>query len=219
VCSEPYVQEASVIDQCLQIVGPYGLTPAQADHVRALIDQEGQQEGQSLEATTTQFADGISTAQEKLNKLTRGYIDGLIDEESYQANKADLVLEKTRLKKEKERLSRTRSNYWNEPAKAVITALELSGKSQSEKSPQEISQVVHKVGTNRLISRKTVSFSFSEDYDFLPSLLASRRVATSNPSLSLCDENMQSSIWCVIVDHLRTHFSQKYVSDGFAEAA
>jgi hypothetical protein len=124
----------------------------------------------------------------------------VIDEESYQSAKADLVLEKTRLKREKEQLHRTRSNYWNEPAKDAIKAFELAGKSQRDKSPQEISLVVHKVGTNRLLSRKTVTFSFSEPYDFIPSTLASRGVVTSGVTPSLCDEKPESLIWCARED-------------------
>jgi hypothetical protein len=102
---------------------------------------------------------------------------------------AGLVLEKTTLKQQKEQLHRTRSSSWNEPVKEVINTMELAGKLQTDKSPQEISQVVHKVGTNRLLSRKTVTFSFSEPYAFIPSLLASRPVTIPNTSPSLGDEN------------------------------
>jgi hypothetical protein len=108
------------------------------------------------------------------------------------------VIEKTDLKQEKKRIESEGSSYWNEPAKEVINALELAGKMQTEKSPQEISQLVHKVGTNRLLSRKTVSFSFSEPYDFVPSLLASRQVSTLNTPSSLCDVNQQNTKWCAI---------------------
>jgi hypothetical protein len=65
----------------------------------------------------------------------------------------------------------------------------------------------------RLIARKTVSFSLSENYDFLPSLLGFRRIETSNPSLALSEENIESSIWCSLVSVLRTKFSNKSVLD------
>jgi hypothetical protein len=127
---------------------------------------------------------------------TKIYLDELIDEESYQAAKADLVLEKTRVKEEKLRLQRTRSSFWNEPAKEVINIMELAGKMQTDKSPQEIAQIVRKVGTNRLLSRKTVTFSFAQPYDFIPSLLASVEASPSLTSPSLCDENLQNPKWC-----------------------
>ena len=126
------------------------------------------------------LAEQLAAVQQKLNKLARGYLDELIDEESYQAAKADLVIAKAELKRSKEQLHRNRSGFWNEPAKEIINTLELAGKLQTAKSPQEISQVVHKVGTNRLLSRKTVTFFFPEPFDFIPSLLASRPVAMPN---------------------------------------
>jgi hypothetical protein len=125
----------------------------------------------ALHSTTVKLSEGVALVQEKLNKLTRGYLDEVMDEESYRAATKDLVLEKTALKKERERVQRTRASAWVEPTKRVINTLEMAGKVQSEKSPQEISKLVHQVGTNRLIARKTVSFSFAEPYDFIPSLL------------------------------------------------
>jgi hypothetical protein len=208
ICSEPYTQEKSVVDQCLELVKPLAISPEQANFVRSLIDEETHKDGQSLETANAEINEKVSLVQKKLNKLTRAFLDELIDEESYQAAKADLVLEKTTLKEEKQRLHRTRSSFWNEPAKEVVNAMELAGKSLSDKSPQEISQVVHKVGTNRLLSRKTVTFSFAEPYDFIPSLLASRHVATPNPSPSLCDENLQSPVWCARAEANQFHNSR-----------
>ncbi len=191
-----YVQEKYVIEQCLELVKPIAISTEQASYVRALIDEETQKDSQSLETATAKIIERLSGIQEKLNKLTRGYLDELIDEESYQASKADLVIEKTALKHEKVRLQRTRSSFWNEPTKEIVNALEMAGKTQTGKSPQEISQLVQKVGTNRLISRKTVTFSFSEPYDFALSFLGNFHTAISeNPSLR-SNELWQRSNWC-----------------------
>jgi site-specific DNA recombinase len=200
-CTEPYVQEKHVLAQCLAMLKPLALSTEQADYIRNLIDAETEKEGDAVEASIEKIADKISGVQDKLNRLTRGYLDERIDEESYQSATADLVVEKTALKQEKQRLHRTGSSYWNEPAKEVINALELAGKMQVEPSPQEISQLLHKVGTNLLLSRKTVSFSFSEPYDFVPSFLGSLDVPTLATS-SLCDEKnpkgYQLTEWCAV---------------------
>ena len=196
ICSEPYTQEKFVTDQCLEAIKPLAISPEQANLVRALIDKETEKDSQSLETASAEMTEKISHVQKKLNRLTQGFLDELIDEESYQVSKSGLVMEKTELKREKERLHRTRSSFWNEPAKEVINTMELAGRMQAEKSPHEISQVVHKVGTNRLLSGKTVTFSFFEPYDFIPSLLASVEASTSNIIPSLCDETGGSIKWC-----------------------
>jgi site-specific DNA recombinase len=198
-CDEPYTQEKFVAAQCLDLLKPLAISPEQATHLRAMIDAETKKEGNASEMSEEQIADKLSEIQKKLNKLTRGYLDELIDEESYQSATADFVNQKTALKQEKQRLHRTGISFWNEPAKEVIDTLELAGKIQTDKSLQEISQVVHKVGTNRLLSRKTVSFTFSEPYDFVPSLLASLPISaipTSTSSSSLGDEKSESIKWC-----------------------
>ena len=64
---------------------------------------------------------------------------------------------------------------------------------------------------DRLIARKTVSMSLAEPYDFIPSLLASRHVDTSNTSPLLSSQLVESTIWCILLNHVRTHFSKKYV--------
>jgi site-specific DNA recombinase len=197
-CAEPYTQEKFVIQQCLDILKPLALSTDEANHVRRLIDEETEKDGGAIEEAVEQINDKLSAVQGKLNKLTRGYLDERIEEESYQSATADLIAEKTRLKQEKKRIESKGSSYWNEPAKEVINAMELAGKMQIEKSPQEISQLVHKFGTNRLLTRKTVSFSFSELYDFPASLLASRQVSTLNNSSSLCDANFQNTRWCAM---------------------
>ena len=196
ICYEPYAQEKLVIDQCLEAVKPLAISTEEANFVRALIDKKSEKDGQALETASAEMTDKISLVQKKLNKLTRAFLDEVIDEESYQAAKAGLVLEKTTLKQQKEQLHKTRSSSWNEPVKEVINTMELAGKSQTTKSPQELSLVVHKVGTNRLLSRKTVTFSFSEPYDLIPSLLASRPVTMTTTSPSLGDENGGSIMWC-----------------------
>ena len=63
-----------------------------------------------------------------------------------------------------------------------VLEMEMAGRRQADKSPQKISQVVHKVGTNRHLAQNRYVFSvtfFSEPYDFIPSLLASIEASPS----------------------------------------
>jgi hypothetical protein len=213
-CTEPYLQEKFVTAQCLDMVKSLAISTEEANFVRGLIDAETEKEGGEVETSIDTITERLSAVQAKLNRLTRGYLNELIDEESYQTAKEDLVTEKTALKQEKQRLHRTGSSYWNEPAKEVINALELAGKVQTEQSPQEIAQLLHKVGTNLLLSRKTVSMTFSEPYDFVPSFLGTLD-SRGTTSWSLCDQKnplgSQLTEWCRFVRLLRTHFNTKSV--------
>jgi site-specific DNA recombinase len=198
-CSEPYLQEKFVAEQCLDILRPLAISTEQATLLRDLMDAEVAKEGDAVESAVEQVTERLVGVQTKLNKLTRAYLKDLIDNESYETAASDLVIEKTGLKQEKQRLQRTGSSYWNEPSLEVINTLELAGKAQASKSPQEISPLVHKVGTNPQISRKTVSFSFGEPYAVISSYLGNLDISPATTS-SLCDEKnpkgYQLPAWC-----------------------
>src|SRR5882724_1305281 len=65
---------------------------------------------------------------------------------------------------------------------------------------------------HRHISRKTVSFSISEIYSGIPFLLADSPSEDSANHSPLCGEKSRSPVWCLLVDYLRTQFTQSPVS-------
>ena len=195
-CAERYTQEEDVRQQCLRLLEPLALTPEQARQVQAVIDEHAATDSRTLEASNNELERKLLPLQDKLNRLTHAFLDQLIDEDTYRRAKEELVVEKTMLKREIERLQRSHASYWIEPARRVVETLETLGKKEFSESLPEISKQVQKIGTNRQISRKTVSFSFSEPYDFVPSLLASLHLSTSNNSTSRSDAKSQSLVWC-----------------------
>jgi DNA invertase Pin-like site-specific DNA recombinase len=211
-CKEPYLQEKFLTQQCLDLLQPLTISTEQADYARSLIDKKTENESQTVEKDLEKITEKLYAVQDKLNRLTHLYLNEKIEEESYASANADLITEKTALKQEKQRLHRTGSSYWNEPANEVVNALELAGKMQKTKSPAEISQLVRKTGTNLLLSGKTVSFNFAAPYDLVPSFLGKMPVVVINKP-SLGDEKNPSGYqllqMCRLVDYLRTHFSKK----------
>jgi hypothetical protein len=117
----------------------------------------------------------------------------------YRASKEEILIEKTALVQEKNRLKKKQCNYWIEPALTVISTLETLGQMAAPHSPQETANILRKIGTNPRLSKKTAIFSYSEDYDFLPSLLAFARVADEKVAPMRrgdSPQNSQSSKWC-----------------------
>ena len=197
-CSESYVQEKFVAKQCLEMLQPFGITQEEARALHSAIDAENGKEAASLDTAILALQNRMQPLQKKLDRLTHGYLDELIDEDTYRQAKEELVVEKTALKAEKERLHRSRSSYWIEPAREVINALESMGKSGFAESLPQIVQRVQKIGTNPKISGKQVSFSFSEPYASIPSLLASARIATPSAEASRFGGTTANTIWCAV---------------------
>lgn len=121
----------------------------------------------TVSARLDEITAAMAANQQKRNRLARGYLDELIDEESYREAKAALVFERASLKQERTALHRKGSNHGNEPAREVLNALELAVKLRVSSNFEETSCLIQKVGTNRLISRKKGSFDFSQP-NFLP---------------------------------------------------
>ena len=207
-CKEPYIQEKSLKEECLEALRPLALSTQEAASVRVAITLESEKEAQSCEKDILTLEKRLEPLQAKLTRLTRGYLDEIIDEETYKESKEALILEKTALKREKERLRKSRSSAWIEPALEVISRLESIGNGKFPDSLPGIAEQVRKIGTNPCISGKKVSFSFGAPYDFIPSLLAStlsrriprlRREARKTRNVVKCaHERTRTSTGCPI---------------------
>jgi hypothetical protein len=126
-------------------------------------------------------------------------MDEVIDEDMYRVTKEDFLTEKAVLTTEINRLRREGCNYWIEPSLTIILHLETLGTMPDTASLQDFANIVRKIGTNPILANKTVNFSFSENYDFIPPLLASARSAPLELDAKRCGDspqNSQSSKWC-----------------------
>ena len=195
-CSEPYVQEHSVLTQCLEKLTPLGITAAEAVQAREAIQFRASEDSTALSGEIKAIEQKISELQQKLDRLTHSYIDQVIDEDSYRRASEELVVQRTALKKEKERLQRTRASYWIEPTKGFINTLEIAGNPNLSESLPDVSRLVQKIGTNRHISRKTVSFSIAPLYEKIPHLLGVCRTSAETSTKPFSQKSGGSTVWC-----------------------
>jgi len=129
------------------------------------------------------------------------------------------VQQKIALKGEQDTLLRKRMSGWNEPMRDYINTLIQAGKIASEQSPQEIARFAQKIGTNRLISEKIVSWDFAPPFDFTAQFLASRAVRRGEHTIILASEKSRSPIWCIYTTTLEpilAKISEKRVAARFA---
>ena len=136
------------------------------------LDQEKKKEAQSVSAFVQEINTKIALLQIKLDKLLEIYLDNLIDEETYKRKREVIVEQKNSLKSEKHTLEQKRMRGWIEPTIDYIKTLEKAKNITPAKPLTEISQFVEKIGTNRLISNKNMSFDFIEPFNFTSEILA-----------------------------------------------
>jgi DNA invertase Pin-like site-specific DNA recombinase len=204
VCDERYLQEKAVTEQCLEKIRSLAISSEEASLLRTLTEETLTRNGKAIETANAEVITNLASVQAKLNKLTRAYLDDLIDEEDFRAAKANLVTEKTSLKHEKTRLQRTGTTSWFEPMMGLINTLELAGKAEEAKSPDEIAPLVQRTGLNLLISRKKVSFDLAPPFDFASEFLAETRVSFNSRPVPQVDTLGTRTIWCRLHDHFLT---------------
>ena len=195
-CSEPYLSEESLAAQCAGRLRPLAITTDEANLLRQIVNDETANAARATEGERIKNAECLTIVQDQLNRLTSSYAREIIDEDGFKSATAELVIEKVALKHEKSRLQKTGSSYWVEPTNDFINTLELVGKIDVSKSPQEISELMRKIGTNLLVSRKTVSFNFLPPYDFTSAFLAETRVTSDSSPVPQSPLAGESSIWC-----------------------
>ena len=197
-CREPYVREESVAKQCVEIFRPLSISTEEGQAIRTEIARMEAEDAKLCEQQIKKIDEQLEPVQSKLSRLTHSYLDEIIDEDDYKSAKEELILQKTALKREKERLRKTRSSAWIEPALEVVNRLETMGNETFPNSYSAIAEQVRKIGTNPVISGKTVTFSLSEPYASIPSLLASTPIATLGPRASRREEERAFTKWCAI---------------------
>ena len=84
---------------------------------------------------------------------------------------------------------------WIEPTKNFIKTAFSIQRIISEKSFEEIRQIVEKVGTNHIISNKKVAWNWQSPYDFLASFLASPGRWRGEPNEISRSKNLTFPLW------------------------
>ena len=172
-CAQRYLREDLLVSQLkarLQSVALcYELT-------KKMLAKVNEWEKENV-CSSQKFVQNLETEQSevsaKLDKLVSTYIDGDVPKESYLAKKEELMMRKLALTNQKEDFGRMGKN-WIEPLRSWILDIQKAEKLSQSDSFGEIKAFVQKVGTNHQLLDKSVSFSFSEPWDFLAQFLASR---------------------------------------------
>ena len=213
-CTESYVQEKELQRQIVERAQTIALPTQWTTEMLAHLKSEEEKESKSVDVLTQDVNQKITLAQQKLDKLLEGYLDNLIDEESYKRKKENLVGEKNSLKHEKESLQKTRMSNWIEPTRDFINTLIQAKNLDSSESLQEIPQFLLKIGTNHLISAKTAIWDFREPYGFTAGFMDSIPNPAGGSAGGFSDSGGDFSVrplWCAGKDsNLRRPMASRF---------
>src|SRR3989344_3689445 len=178
-CREKYVQESVLRGRIVEQARTIALPDDWAEALNTKLDEEEKKETQSAGVSAEAVSRQIMLLDEKLDKLLEGYLDNLIDEDTYKRKKGVFIEQKMALKHERETLLRQKMSGWIEPTREWIKTLVQADKIASETNLKEICHFVQKIGTNRRLAAQTPTWDWVPEFAFAQGQLA--RFAAAEP--------------------------------------
>ena len=184
VCSQKYLTEAELEKQLRKIVLSVSLSEIQANKLLEMEERDGENEKGFACGELQKLSLSLSDFEKKLNKLLESFLEEIIDTESYQRKKDELLQQKKVLQEKIDEI-KTKGSNWLEPMKEFIKeAADTAKIARAKNNCHELSVVAKKVGSNYFLKDKRLEFSLSEAS---AALAAGAGAASAYPSdLLLC---------------------------------
>ena len=184
VCSQKYLPEKELEKQLRDIINSVSLSEIWANKLLEMAEKDGETEKEFAVGELQKLSVSLSDLEKKLDKLLESYLEEIVDTESYQKKKDELLQQK-QLLKEKTAQIKTKGSSWLEPLKEFIKdAADAAKIARAKNNCNDLAIVAKKVGSNYFLKDKRLEFSLSEAS---AALTARAGAASSYPSdLFLC---------------------------------
>ena len=121
-CKQPYIREEDLDKQISDLLKPFSLRADWAEEMLTRVKKEKAQNAQSARLMAEQKRGEIEKINLRLQKLLDSFLDGVIDRETYVAEKAKGMSQKKSLEEQSNALLKGRAD-WLEPFQSwVLTA-------------------------------------------------------------------------------------------------
>ena len=162
VCSQPYLPESELEKQLRDLIGSVSLSEVLANKLLAMAEKDGEKEKQFAVGELQKLSFSLTEIEKKLDKLLESYLEEIVDTESYQRKKDELLQIKKRLQEEIEEI-KTKGSSWLEPLKEFIKeAADAAKIARAKNNCKDLAIFAKKVGSNYFLNDKRLEFSLSE---------------------------------------------------------
>ena len=141
---------------------PDGWAPA----VFAQLERWEDEEQTKLHSFAQNLATDLSLLHGKLDNLVNGFLDGIIDKETYLIKKDELIRQKIELEQRQSQFGQ-RAKLWVEPMRDWLESAHKAGKLASSDDYPDMKEMMEKIGTNRKIKDKTVGVDLHPPFHIL----------------------------------------------------
>ena len=200
-CSEPAVTEPELARQLSSLIKQPALPTVWAEGMRTMINRDKTDSAQSVSAFVQETRDKVSQINTKLQRLLDGYLDQLIDQETYKVEKNKLTSSKKSLEENLLTLERTQTG-WIEPFSKWITQAEnLPVVAECGTLLEQKSAAKQLFGSNLQLSASEASGTAQSPWDF---------VVRAKNSLKNRESFQNCELLVLVFGKIRTHFKSTY---------
>ncbi len=147
ICSQPYLPESDLENQLREIVSSVSLSEAWENKLLEMAERDGEKEKKFAAGELQKLSVSLSDLEKKLNKLLESYLEEIIDTESYQGKKDELLKMKKGLQEKIEEI-KTKGSRWLEPMKEFIKeAADAAKIAHAKNNCHDLSIMAKKVGS------------------------------------------------------------------------
>ena len=161
-CSQPYLREKELERQLRDLVTSVSLSKVWANKLLEMAEKDGEKEKKFACGELQKLFTYINELEKKLDKLLEIYLEEIIDTESYQRKKDEILQQKQFLKEKIEEI-KTKGSSWLEPLKEFIKEAAGAAKiARAKNNCHDLAIMAKKVGSNYFLKDKRLEFSLSE---------------------------------------------------------
>jgi DNA invertase Pin-like site-specific DNA recombinase len=158
-CRQPFLREENAIENVKRVIAEVAMPKHWIDWLEESFQSRRIEEQLHLQEQRDDLRATINAAQQRLDRLTRLYIDNMLSLHEYQRTKAQLIDEKTDAK-EKLRAFDSNPTEWLERADTFISRLKEAVSIASTGNPEQQRDFLKEIGSNLKIRDGKIDYEF-----------------------------------------------------------
>ncbi len=166
-CSEPPLTEPDLASQLSSLIKQSALPTDWAAYMKKRLNEDKKDSAQSVTAFVQTTREKISVINQKLQRLLDGYLDQLIDQDTYKTEKNKLTSSKKSLEENLITLERTQTGWIEPMSKWIVQAENLPAIAECDDLLRK--KVVSKeiFGSNLRLSASEASGTYRDPWQFI----------------------------------------------------
>jgi DNA invertase Pin-like site-specific DNA recombinase len=163
-CSQPYLRDDLMAEHIRRLLQKASLPECWTSAAFGQLDRWEREEREKLQSFAQNHANTLSDIQNKLDKLVNGFLEGIIEKDTYLKNKDALIKQKIEIEHRQAGFGE-RAKLWVEPMREWLETAHKAGKLAFSDDYPEMKKILEKIGTNRQVIDKKVYVDFVRPFD------------------------------------------------------